>query len=146
MKWKHQGITDQTKAALHRKRDARSLLSSGPAHTRGAMYLAGYAIECKIKAKAMESHRVNTLADLRDKLGLKEDKVYSHGLEALVADLLPKDAAKRLYEGEARTAFVTQVNKWSPQWRYSGGNPSVSEAKNFLGAVDAVWEWLEKNT
>jgi len=57
-KFLYQGITQQRKAALKRLRDAEFLLaveetvtwrrSKGP-HARGAMYLAGYAVECKLK-------------------------------------------------------------------------------------------------
>lgn len=146
MRWKHQGITDQTRAAINRRRDARSLLRQGELHTRGAMYLAGYAIECKVKAKAMERNRATTLGELRSKLNLKEDQVYSHGLESLIEDLLPNGVGKRLREGHARTPFVSQVNRWSPQWRYDGGNPPIADAKKFLDAVDEVWEWLESNS
>ena len=54
---KHSGRTDLRKAALKRKADAWALLTAkGPAngrHARGAGYLGGYAIECKLKAIAM---------------------------------------------------------------------------------------------
>ena len=94
--------------------DARALLDDGPAHSRGAMYLAGYAIECKIKAKAMELHGCATLSELRAQLRLSSENVYSHALESLVTDLLPKGTKNRLFGGWARVPFITQVNTWSP--------------------------------
>src|SRR5690349_24208834 len=86
------GITEQGKAAFKRLRDAEALLSEIDSdrwrrqkgrHARGAMYLAGYAIECKLKAIAMEIHRCRTLAQLASKLGADERDIYTHGLESL---------------------------------------------------------------
>ncbi|MCC6321376.1 MAG: hypothetical protein IT438_08075 [Phycisphaerales bacterium] len=145
MVWKHQGISEQAKAAIYRRKDARALFSKGEPHARGAMYLAGYAIECKIKAKAMERHRCSTLAALRKKLDLEHESVYSHGLEALVTDLLPKGTRLRLFTGEARLAFTSQVNTWSPEWRYDPKSPGVPKAQKFLEAIGEVWDWLENN-
>lgn len=143
--YRHSGITELTKAAWNRKRDAKSLLDRGKHHTRGAMYLAGYAIECKIKAKAMERHRCRTLKDLCHKLLLTEDRVFSHGIESLLKDLLPGGIFARLLGGEAAPAFRAQVNRWTPQWRYDPRNPGEEEANRFMEAVDDVWLWLERN-
>lgn len=145
MAWKYQGITEQTKAAVHRKMDAKALLSDGEPHTRGAMYLAGYAIECKIKAKAMELHKCKSLDDLREKLDLQDESVYSHRLESLVNDLLPKGTRDRLFQGRAKVAFTSHVNQWLPEWRYDPTSPGLERATEFLEAVDVVWDWLENN-
>lgn len=125
--------------------DASALLDDGPAHSRGAMYLAGYAIECKIKAKAMELHGCATLSELRAQLRLSSENVYSHALESLVTDLLPKGTKNRLFGGWARVPFITQVNTWSPNWRYDPSIPGVPKARQFLEAIDVVWNWLENN-
>ncbi len=45
------GISEQSKAGKHRLDGARALLNA--VRWRGAMYLAGYAIECQLKAKLM---------------------------------------------------------------------------------------------
>ena len=58
----YQGVSEQRKAAFKRKRDAWALHTQGPLHARGAMYLGGYAIECKLKAIAMEIHQCRTLS------------------------------------------------------------------------------------
>lgn len=143
--WRFSGRTEQRKAALKRKLDAARLANQGRQHCRGAMYLGGYAIECKLKAIAMEVRGCDTLSDLRDRLGLTEDEVYTHGLERLVRRLLPAGTHERLLAGAARDAFVEQVNRWSPQWRYDGSEASVEGARAFLEAVDVVWNWLERN-
>ena len=46
----YHGVSEQRKAAFKRKRDAWALHASGPKHARGAMYIGGYAIECKLKS------------------------------------------------------------------------------------------------
>ncbi len=38
------GVSEQEKAGKHRMQDARVLLNAG--RWRGAMYLAGYSVEC----------------------------------------------------------------------------------------------------
>jgi len=146
MPWKYQGITEQATAAIHRKRDAEALLADGASHARGAMYLAGYAIECKIKAKAMERHNCRTLDNLRQKLKLRDEHVYSHGLESLITDLLPAGTRLRLMQGSASLAFKSQVNTWKPGWRYEPKAPGMPNARRFLEAVDEVWKWLENNS
>ena len=59
-----QGRTDLHKAGLKRLGDAKALLRKGRARGRGAMYLAGYAVECKLKAIAMEIYDCWTLEQL----------------------------------------------------------------------------------
>src|SRR5436309_1519664 len=61
-RYEHGGITEQAKAAIKRRADARVLATQ--AHWRGAMYLAGYAVECRLKARLMEMYRARTLAGL----------------------------------------------------------------------------------
>jgi hypothetical protein len=145
MTYSYKGVTEQRAAALKRKRDAAALLYKGKDHTRGAMYLGGYAIECKIKAIAMERHGCQTLDELRRKLRLANTQVYSHALEVLMQDLLPSGSAKRLLLGDAGDAFRARVNQWSVQWRYDARNPSQGVAHEFLDAIDVVWDWLENN-
>ena len=41
------GVSEQGKAGKHRLDDARALLNS--VRWRGAMYLAGYAVECLLR-------------------------------------------------------------------------------------------------
>ena len=43
------GVSEQSKAGKHRMDDARALLNA--AHSRGAMCLAGYAVECLLRAE-----------------------------------------------------------------------------------------------
>ena len=61
-----------------RLREARSLFSAG--HFDGAYYLAGYSIECALKACIARRTKRH---DFPDKKAV--DKSYTHNLEQLVA-------------------------------------------------------------
>jgi len=51
-KYLYSGRTAQAKAAIKRLKDAKKLTDTK--RWRGAMYLAGYSVECKLKARLME--------------------------------------------------------------------------------------------
>ena len=148
----YSGITEQRKAALKRLSDAEFLLDRKPKdqnwpkrmgeHARGAMYLAGYAIECKLKAITMEVERCHTLAQLQSKWKASDAEVYAHGLEAL-ARRLP------LYSNFQRSSvwrdFIGSVNRWRPAWRYDPKDYNNGFASEFMDAVKRVYNWLESN-
>ncbi len=144
------GVSEQRKAAIKRLRDARFLLDQQTGqnwrdqsglHSRGAMYLAGYAIECKLKAIAMETFRCRTLEELRVKLGVDERDIYAHGLELLAARLRLFD---RLRKSHIWRDFA-QVNRWRPSWRYDPMDWNNGLALDFLDTVERVYHWLESN-
>jgi HEPN domain-containing protein len=60
------GISDQEKASKHRMTDAEALFAER--RWRGAMYLAGYAVECLLKARLMRMFGCRHLDDLEDEL------------------------------------------------------------------------------
>ncbi|HEY8751323.1 MAG TPA: hypothetical protein VIM11_25290 [Tepidisphaeraceae bacterium] len=137
-----QGVSEQRKAALKRKRDAWALLEKGPSHARGAMYLGGYAIECKLKSIAMEIYRCRTLAQLAIRLRLKDSEVYSHGLEASAKNL---PLYGRLQKSPVWRDFSSYVNRWRPSWRYDPNDFTSAHAEAFLQALDRVYHWLDSN-
>ena len=127
---------------MKRLRDAEVLLERGRGHERGAMYLAGYAVECKLKAIAMEVHGCWTLEVLADAWGVDDLVVYTHGLEAL-AKRLP--LWRNLQRSEVWRLFAGRVNAWRVSWRYKPREPRSAEAAEFLAAVKKVVRWLESN-
>jgi hypothetical protein len=140
----HSGRTDQRKAALKRKADAHKLLDKDEReHARGAMYLGGYAIECKLKSIAMEVYGCWTFDQLADEWQVSEDVVYSHGLEALATRLPLYNRMKK--DSKTWRDFAGLVNRWRPSWRYDPKDWSVDAAETFLDAVDRVYKWLESN-
>lgn len=83
-KYNYSGRTEQTKAAIKRLIDARRLQAQS--RWRGAMYLAGYSIECKLKARLMEMYNLDRLEQLETeierRLGRPVD-VFTHSIEVL---------------------------------------------------------------
>jgi len=138
----YQGVSEQRKAAFKRKRDAWALHKQGSLHARGAMYLGGYAVECKLKAIAMEIHRCRTLAQLARKLGMEDSQIYTHGLEALARNL---PLYPRLQRSSVWRDFSGFVNRWRPSWRYDPNDHRSAESEAFLQAVDRVYHWLDSN-
>jgi len=133
------------RAAIKRKADAWRLLSTCESqHARAAGYLGGYAIECKLKAIAMEIHECFTLADLALKRKVHRQDVYTHGLEVFAKRLTPT-LWKRLLQSDVSGDFRAQVNRWRTAWRYSPKDWTCGQAESFLRAVDRVYQWLESN-
>ena len=144
-------VTDQRKAAFKRLRDAKKLLDYQEAvdwrqtkgkHARGAMYLAGYAIECKLKAIAMEVNRCRTLQELQAKWAVDERDVFAHGLESLIKRL---PVYERFTNSSVWKPFTAQVNRWRPSWRYDPDDYPNGNAAEFVQAVQMVYDWLENN-
>ena len=73
-KYQHTGRTEQTKAALKRLIDARKLQNQN--RWRGAMYMAGYGIECKLKARLMEIYGLDRLEQLEEQVDRSKTKSY----------------------------------------------------------------------
>jgi len=138
----HDGRTDMWKVAIKRRADARRLFEGGKSHSSGAVYLAGYAVECKMKAIAMEVHGVTNLRALSAKRGLDDHAVYTHGLEALL-ELLPFEHLFR--RSTVWRDFSSQVARWRPSWRYAPRDWTEEKAQAFLNAVDRVYKWLDVN-
>jgi hypothetical protein len=136
-----QGWTDIRKSGLKRLSDAEALLENKTPHGQGAKYLAGYAVECKLKAIAMEIYGCWKLEDLAKKLEIDDRDIFSHGLEAL-ATILP--IYDRLRKSHVWKDFA-KVNEWRPSWRYSQQEIPNEKAKVFVDAVKRVRNWLEAN-
>ena len=81
---RHSGVTEQRRASLQRLKDARVLLAGNRWH--GAMYMAGYAVECLLKFKLMRQWNCRNLVELETELGKKGGgpKVFTHNLEELL--------------------------------------------------------------
>ena len=136
----YEGRTELRKAGLHRLAEAEALRDAGAAHTLCAKYLAGYAVECGLKTIAMEVFGVWTLTELADRLGVGEDDLFHHGLEALASNL---PFFGKMQKSEIWRDF-TYVNQWRPSWRYSPVRSS-RDAQAFIEAVKKVRRWLDVN-
>ncbi len=145
-KYQHSGRTDQTKAALKRYIDAQRLQAQR--RWRGAMYLAGYSVECKLKACLMEKYDLNTLEQLEEEIVSRLGhpvNVFTHSIEVLFAltgaceRLLqyPKDpAALRAYQ---------RCNQWKPAWRYNPDDGDEDACNDFMEAVEEFGRYVANN-
>jgi hypothetical protein len=108
------GVTEQGKAGKHRMDDARALLNA--VRWRGAMYMAGYSVECLLKTKLMRMFNCRHLRELEDELQGKrvlaaQATVFTHQLELL---LRLTNSIDRLRQNEEHWRLFNMVNRWVP--------------------------------
>jgi len=142
----YSGRTEQHKAALRREADALVLKESR--HWRGAMYLLGYAVECRLKAQLMEKYRADTLEELADMLNRRirrELDLFNHNLE-LLFDLL--DVRDKLIgrDGDQKNlrAFH-RCSRWRVDWRYRPDEGNELECRLFFDAVKQFLSFVQQN-
>jgi HEPN domain-containing protein len=139
------GVSEQGKAGKHRLDDARALLNA--VRWRGAMYVAGYAVECLLKTKLMRSFDCRHLRELEEELQrrgvlLAHATIFTHQLEVL---LRLTGAMDRLRTNEPLWRLFNLVNRWLPAWRYSPDLSRREDAEDFLEAVEKMCHWIENN-
>jgi len=139
------GVSEQSKAGKHRMDDARALFNA--IRWRGAMYMAGYSVECLLKTKLMRRFNCRHLRELEAELQAKgilaeQATVFTHQLERL---LRLAEGIDRLRENEEHWRLFNIVNRWLPAWRYTADLSSADDAKDFLDAVEQVSRWIENN-
>ena len=123
-----------------RQKEAQALLKTG--HYPGAYYLAGYAVECALKACIARQTRRNDFPDKKF-----AEKAWTHDLEQLVraAGLAPElEKAKKDGAFELNWAMVKD---WSESSRYES-KISRDQAKNFYSACvsrkHGILSWIKK--
>lgn len=145
-KYEHSGRTEQTKAALKRLIDAKNLQTKN--RWRGAMYLAGYSIECKLKARLMEIYNLNTLeeleAEVAKRVGHRVD-VFTHSIEVLFGLTGAKD--RLLLDSKRPSALraYQRCNTWKPAWRYNSNDGTDDECASFMEAVEEFSKFIDHN-
>ena len=141
----HSGRSDQRKSALKRWEDARYLRNGK--HWRGAMYLAGYAIECRLKAVLMEKFNVNRIQELESALEKRIGRsinAFTHNIEVLFSFT---DAYGRLKDRpitEDLRAY-RKCNTWTVAWRYNPTDGNEKECNEFMNAVHRFSRYIECN-
>jgi HEPN domain-containing protein len=139
------GISEQRKAGKHRNDDAWALFNAG--RWRGAMYLAGYTIECLLKTKLMEMFDCRHLRELEGELlrrGIlsNQSSIFTHQLESL---LRLTNSLDRLRQSQEMWRMFNMVNRWVPAWRYTADLSKREDADDFLTAVNKLAMWIENN-
>lgn len=139
------GVSELGKAGKHRLDDAWSLINA--VRWRGAMYLAGYSVECLLKTKLMQMFDCRHLRELEEELIRRkalpaQATVFTHQLEVLLR--LTK-ALDRLRQNEENWRSFNIVNRWVPAWRYTADLANKDDATDFVEAVKMVSQWIEHN-
>jgi len=112
-----------------RLHESRALLASG--FPEGAYYLAGYAVECALKACiAKKTKEFDFPPDRR-----MVEKVYSHDLNALLlASELASELDAEIDSHSAMGLDWETVRDWSERSRYEG--KTANEANALLEAIE----------
>lgn len=112
------------------------------------MYLAGYGIECKLKARLMEMYNLDTLeqleAEIERRLGHRVS-VFTHSIEVLFG--LTGARARLLTDPRSPTALRAyhSCNTWTPSWRYKPDDGSEEDCTNFMEAVGEFGKFIDSN-
>ncbi len=125
--------------------DAQALFNA--ARWRGAMYMAGYAVECLLKTKLMRIYNCRNLHELEDNLqrrGVLTHKatIFTHHLELLFRLTQGFD---RFRQNRVLWPEFNIVNRWMPAWRYTINLSNRQDAEDFLEAVGNIMRWIENN-
>ena len=140
----HDGIRAQASASHQRLEDAKVLLRAS--RWRGAMYIAGYAVECLLKTKLMQIYECQNLRELEAELQRRSilsgrSTVFTHQLEELFK-LTP--GYNRLQQNQNVVSLFNLVNRWTPKWRYTR-QTTGDAATFFIEAVEEVMHWISNN-
>ncbi len=109
------------------------------------MYLLGYAIECRIKAKLLEMYGARTLLDLEQKLSLRrgqEVNLRTHSIEYLFEFT---NARARLVGPDGNDEFLRafqRCNTWTVAWRYHPREASAADCQRFFEAAGKFLRFL----
>ncbi len=122
------------RCAFQRYEEAEVLLNAD--YTTGAVYLAGYGIECMLKALALMtvagSARTAMLKSFRG--GKAHEYEWLRTLYLTNGGVrLPSDIARHF----------TLVNDWSTDLRYTPRSVRAADAEAFLAAAVAIIKWAD---
>ncbi len=145
-RYEHTGRTDQAKAALKRYIDAQRLQAQR--RWRGAMYMAGYSVECRLKARLMERYDLNTLAQLDEEIERRlghRVNVFTHSIEVLFGLTGARDRLLRDRVHPSALRAYQWCNRWKPAWRYMPDEGSEDECNGFMVAVREFGSFVTNN-
>jgi len=123
------------RCAFQRHEDSQVLFLRGD-RTTGAVYLAGYGVECMLKALILAAlapaPRAEMLQSFRG--------ARTHDYEWLRTQYLENGGAR--FPREVNAAF-TLVNDWSTDLRYLPRTLKADEAEGFLSAAASILRWAD---
>ena len=121
-------------SAKQRFEDARFLLEAE--RTTGAIDLAGYSVECILKALLLaitpDGERAETLASFRGAIAHNYDWLKAKYFEKS-GPVFPSTVSKNF----------SLVNTWTTDLRYKAGTSKRGEAEAFLRAAQEIIVWAD---
>ena len=123
------------RAAKQRFEDAELLLKED--RTTGAVYLAGYGVECMLKALLLAAIPEKAQKQMRESFRGRK----GHDLDGLKALYVEKGK-----QGipSAIGKCLARVNSWATDLRYSPASLKAREAKQFLRDAAEILRWAEE--
>ena len=121
------------RVAIQRFDDARFLLDQGQRHT-AAIYLAGYTVECSLKALLLSCVPKGQCQIVMESFRGRE----GHSFEALKAKYSRKTG---ITFPPAIAKALSFVGYWTTDLRYEPGNTSPDEAEQFLRSAEVILSW-----
>jgi hypothetical protein len=139
----------QMRTVANRRFDDASYLQRSNHNERanGVMYLAGFVIECLLKAKLLEKYPVLQSARSAERLAVSERFLWSlcyrsHDLEEILSHLpelhrIDSPDRRSLAESLRRICAM-----WTIHARYSPDSAKMADASDFLARVKELKKWL----
>lgn len=124
------------RAAEQRWEDATFLFSEDIRRTTAAVYLAGYCVECLLKALILSQ----VARDDKNEVLNSFRGGKAHDYDWLRELYYVKEGAR--FPPEVVEAFST-VSVWGTEMRYQPGTIPDDDAQEFLTAVEAIWDWAD---
>ncbi len=117
-------------------------------HLRGAMYLAGYGIECLVKGYLIELEGCQNLRQTQSVINSRRASRRIEPIRNIGASTAGHsiDYLMRLTDLSTRPGFDPKlwgrIAKWDTSWRYNPTPASIDEAHAFVSDVRKAINWL----
>jgi hypothetical protein len=114
------------------------------------MYLAGYAVECLLKAYLIQQMQGQTRMDAMDRLNERRNKQRLKPTKNIMRSAAGHEISYMVQLTDLETAFESydvkmwgRVGVWKSAWRYESEILSPQVAQEFLSDVEAAVNWLQ---
>jgi hypothetical protein len=123
------------RVATHRFAEGQFLFEGE--RSLASIYIAGYAIDCGLKALILATEPRNRRIELAASFRGSE----WHNLNWLVEGSIQRGGSRRLRE--IRTDLTDVHDEWSVDLRYTAGQKTLREAERFVAATSRILEWVK---
>ena len=127
------------RAATQRLQVAKFLLKHS-SHYLDVIYLAGYAVECSLKALILERTPKSKWSAVGEEIS---SGAKGHNLDFLKSSLNLRHCAIPHDTTESLDVIKCE---WNTSLRYVGAVVPIQEAKSFIEHVISVYDWAERST